>query len=182
MNKKDLLYIAGGVLLALIGLQPYIMRVFTPEVHKVGGQIGNIIMILTGLILMAKAFVKDMIPDIALVGLFGVLAIFSGISFLQSFIALFREGYFWIKAINVCSNVLMLVAYGGMAAIILLKDSFGGFFFVPAGAVAVKALLAFVGRFIGMGAMPMGAYLIIFVFDMVLVGALLAVGMAVNEN
>lgn len=181
MNKKDLLYIAGGALLLLIGIQPYILRLLTPEVQKVG-QIGNIITIITGLILIAKAFVKDMIPEIALVGLFGVLAIISGISFLQGFIALFREGPFIVKIINVCSPALTLAAYGAMAAIILLKDSFGSFFFVPAGAVAVKAVLAFIGRFMAIGGMPIGAGLMIFVFDMILVGALFAVGMAVNEN
>ena len=215
MEKKSLFYVVGGVLLILsavlslfqgamtfAGMMYYREQSFA-MIFKTGqfryyirsmtgmAWLQVAVIIFAGLVLMAKAFLKDAVPDIVLVGLFGVLTAFAGISFLRSFIAFFREGNFWVKSVSVCTNLLMVVAYGGMAAIILLKDSFGGFFFVPALAVAGKAFLNFVlyaiptrlkAIMIGLVYMPFGACLLVFVFDMVLVAALFAIGMAVKEN
>ena len=218
MERKSLFYVVGGVLLILSAalslfqealefssimyyydegalprmlfksgaFRDYVQRMDIMSLIRFG------MVLLTGLILIAKAFVKDIVPDIAIVVLFALMAVYWSIPFLQNFWLFWGEGNFWVKSVFVCTSLLMVVAYGGMAAIILLKDSFGGFFFVPALAVAGKAFLNFVlyasastivkAMKMKILYMPFGMCLLVFVFDMVLVGALFAIGMAVKEN
>ena len=207
MSKKGLLYIGGGLLLILSTVLSVILDVKTsfgmwadklPSLSyliEIGffkyymqhmgitQTIQWIIPILIGLVLVAKAFVGDMIPDIVLVGLFGVLALLEGVAFLKSVPLLFRGGDIIEALLSVTMNFLMVLAYGGMAAIIFMKDSFGGFFFVPAAAVGVNALLRLVlYSSVWSYYWSFKVVLLIFLLDMVFAAALFVIGKAVVED
>ena len=79
----------------------------------------------------------------------------------------------------------MVVAFGGMAAIILLKSSFGSLFVLPAIAKVLQAGMWFIVHVFGLfQTMRYGFVLcmVLFLIDMALVGALIALGKAVNEK
>lgn len=190
MSKKSSLYRKGGSLLILSAVLPlfqsmimYLGRISLSELLKsymqsitIMSKIQLIITISIGVVLIAKAFFGDMIPDIVLVGLFGVLALLEGVAFLKSVPLLFRGGDIIEALLSVTMNFLMVLAYGSMAAIIFMKDSFGGFFFVPAAAVGARALLIFL--LYGLASLRS----IGFLFEIMLVGALFSIGPAVKEE
>ena len=218
MDRKSLFYIGGGILLILsVVLSVFQGAIMTSSsilaykelppiswmfesgyfkyyMQNISGmqKLQLILPIIIGLALIVKGVLGDIVPDIALVGLFGIMALFAGVAFLKSSMALFREGNFWVKLVSVSTNLLMLIAYGGMAAIIFMKDSFGGFFFVPAASVGGTALLKLLlygsvtsrkkAYLMGLVYLPFKFCLLIFLLDMVLVGALFAIGMAVVED
>ena len=192
MSKKSLFYVAGGALLILNVLAgwifPYLYIGAAGEVVKVKSTLLiSFLPLATGLALIAKAFLSDRIPNIVLVALFGLLALSCVTSFIENFIDMIRYDLFnhFISYVNLLSYGLMVVVYGGMAAIILLKDSLGGFFFAPAAVLVAKAFMWFLIRVIGMFGMVRVAFgfsLILLLIDCVLAAALFAVGMANNEE
>ena len=206
MSKKSLFYIAGGALLILwavlslvegaMGMLGYPPLKMFFKMHAIKQYMHTMtfmswfhfaVWILAGGVLIAKAFVPDMLPNIAIAGLFALLALFALVGFVGDFFALFRGGNarYFVNWIRVFSALLSVVAVGGMAVIIFLKDSFGSLFFVPAAAVAAKAFMWFIIRafgLFGMFSLSFGVSLILLLIDCVLVAALFAVGMANNEE
>ena len=197
MSKKSSLYRKGGSMLILSVVLPlfqsmimYFGRISLSELLKsymqsitIMSKIQLIITISIGVVLIAKAFFGDMIPDIVLVGLFGVLALLEGVAFLKSVPLFFRGGDIIVGLLSVTMNFLVLLAYGGMAAIIFMKDSFGGFFFVPAAAVGVNALLRLVlYSSVWSYYWSFKVVLLIFLLDMVFAAALFVIGKAVVED
>ena len=217
MSKKSLFYIGAGVLMILATVLSLISSAlvvdgwyFNMMLDHIGGEdilsmfktivkryismmdgwawMEFFVMILTGVILIAKGIVPDMLRwEMGIAGLFGLLAVFALIGFAQNFFNLFRDGNIkvFVRWLNILSSLLLLVAFGGMTAIIFMKDSFGSFFFVPAAALAFKEFMWFVIRVFGMFGIPhigFGACLIILIVDMMLVAALFAAGMANNEK
>lgn len=223
MSKKSLFYMAGGALLFLMAvltflesalsfsstMYPYFEKAqLSLKMFKLDGYFRHfmregmnfqawariILLALAGIVCLVKAFMPDLIPSIALGGIFGLLAVFALVGFTRGFIQVFRAegfGHFIGLAINLLSSLLTLVAFGGMAAIIILKDCLGNLFFVPAAAAGVGAVIAF---FVNLGVTrslhiwaftvvwTFGASLLFLIIDCVLVAALFAVGMANNEE
>ena len=233
MSKKSLLYIGAGVLLMLMAVLTFVegalvfsstmdwrfekaelsfrvfkdsgyLRYYMQEVMDFKAWIEIVLLALAGLLLVAKAFVPDFIPDIALVGAFGLLAVLAFFPFIKSFINIFSTDKMekFNNTLGMLAWALMdgltLAAFGCMAAIILLKSNFGRFFFVPAGVAVLNAGLTFLANITGMFNMnplflainelpyvtqwAFGASFAFFLFDCVLVAALFAAGMANNEE
>lgn len=234
MSKKSLFYVAGGALLILMAvltffesalsfsstMRPYFekaelsfkifksrgfFKYFMREGMGFQSWARIILLALAGIVCLVKAFMPDLIPSIALGGIFGLLAVLALIGFSIRLINMFRLNIgftgFLCYAVWLLMDLLTLAAYGGMAAIIILKDSLGGLFFVPAAAAVVNAFIAFLVNVTGMFKMfgmsyqfmylnnfpsaitwTFGASLLFLIIDCVLVAALFAVGMANNEE
>ena len=215
MEKKSLYSIGAGVLLILAAVVAFYsgivqvggMRfdgnkaIFTFKVFKdewfmemykesmTFAAWANIILLaVAGVLMLAKAFVPDMLPNVVLGGVFAALAAMAVLSLFKTFGSFGHAGGF-VGVLRILVYVLMgvlsIAAFGLMAAIALMKDSFGSFFFAPAALVAVNAVIdGFMGLTGLFGALrwSFGSLIIFFIFDMVLVGALFAVGMAINED
>ena len=231
MSKKSLLYVGAGVLMILVAILTFVegglvwwgdrfgrygleglsidWRVFKDsyymDMYKESldfmfwVNIG--LLVLAGVVLLAKAFVPDLIPDIALVGIFGLLALMALISVFSGIINMFRRGneYYGIPDFDYClgsligilPTVLTLIAFGGMAAIFMFKDGFGRFFFVPTlSAIASAGIMFLINigttRNLAIWAYTtvwsFGASFVFFMFDCVLIAALFATGLAINEE
>jgi hypothetical protein len=209
MSKKSLLYIGAGVLLILsaiwslaseaILMNPWIfeyeeffrvlfkMKYLKHYTQSMGGLtwLAFLITLGTGGVLIAKGLIPDVVPSIALAGAFGLLSLFALIGFVRNFFEIFNNGRHFLVWVAVLASFLTLVAYGGMAAIIFMKDSFGGLYFVPAGALLCKAGMWFLIRVAGLfGIYPVGFGLCFFMLigEIMLIAALFAAGMANNEE
>ena len=217
MSKKSLFYIAGGILLILLagltfvrsavsfstlafgafrrgGLSfqifkdEFIMDIFMRDEMNFMSWANIVLLALAGIVLLVKAFMPDLIPSIALGGIFGLLALFALITLFKNFFNIFEiRGFKAIMRtlVYVFMNLLSVVAFGSMAAVIILKDSFGSLFFVPAAAAAFNAVVTFMMNIIGLfGAFQwgFGASIFFLFVDVTLVLALFAVGMANNEE
>jgi hypothetical protein len=135
-------------------------------------------MLLIGLACIAKAYVGDLVPDIAFVGLFGLLTVSSGLIFLTNFIDLIKYPQYntWVSWLSVLFGVFPIMAYAVMTVILLLKDSFGGLYFAPAAIQVVQLIirLIFCG-FIDLTIMG-------FIFSAILIVGLFLLGKAVTDN
>ena len=78
-------------------------------------------------------------------------------------------------------SLLDVAVFGGMAAIILLKSSFGSFYFLPAAIKGVQSAILFLIVIID-GHVNFGMLLVTMMTYMTLVGAMISVGGAVNEK
>ena len=189
MDKKRLYSLAGMMLLFSVGT-PLLLRLIFPSENEgttILSMISTITVALTGIALLGTAFKGDLVPDIVLVGLFGILALVAGIGFLSNIVWLFNYGnikvlWTWWMVID---GGLVTITYASMAAIIALKDTFGGFFFVPAGLRACTAFVWFLVHCFGIfGMMPVGfmASFLELGFGFLKVGALLFTGIAINSK
>ena len=163
-----------------------------------------ILLALAGILLIVKGVIPNLVPSIALGGIFGLLALLTVVPTFRNFIAMFAIGNFkgfLCYAVWTLADFLKLLTFASMAAIILLKSSLGGLFFIPAGVAAVNAFLEFLINLTGMFNMfgashifipvndkPMiitwtfGASLVFLLINCVLIAALFAAGMANNEE
>ena len=204
MRDKSIWYIGAGMLLigyAVLSLLGNVwqwtggwtggishgkMKFYFREIMNFGSWVSLGALSLTGIVCIAKAFLDDVIPEIGLVGLFGILALIPLVSFFRQFFLMFDyHGFrYFINYVDLFSYLLMIVAFGGMAAIILLKSSFGSLFVLPAIAKVLQAGMWFIVHVFGLfQTMRYGFVLcmVLFLIDMALVGALISVGKAVNE-
>ena len=206
MRDKSICYIGAGMLLigyAVLSLLGNVwqwtgsisfeifrhgnMKFYFREIMNFWSWVSFGALILTGIVCIAKAFLDDVIPEIGLVGLFGILALVPLVSFFRQFFRMFDyHGFrYFINYVNLFSYLLGVVVFGGMAAIILLKSSFGSLFVLPAIAKVLQAGMCFIVPVFGLfQTRPYGFVLcmVLFLIDMVLVGALIALGKAVNEK
>lgn len=215
MEKKSLVCIGAGVMLILAAVFAYVggavafeatmffgrkgrisFRIFQDEwfmemykSHMTFMDWANIILLaVAGVLMLVKAFMPDLLPSVVIGGVFALLAVVALIALFKNVGNLFHAGGFkgFLRIlIYLFMNVLSVAAFGVMAAIALMKDSFGNFFFVPAAAMAVNAVIsAFMGLTGLFGAMKwaFGSLILFFMFDMMLVMALFAAGMAIKEN
>ena len=215
MSKKSLLYIVGAVLLVVSALWTVYGGLFIQAcryremftvlkqllrddwylssyyyVENVGTMdwLQFAVMLIAAAVLSAKAFLKDAIPDIALVGLFGGLAFFAFINVAGQFLDLFRvEGaarnyLYWV---NLLTMGLEFVALAAMTAILFMKDKFGQFFFAPAAVIIFNNLIWFairVLRLFGVAPIAFGRCFLIFLVGSCYAVALFAVAMANKEE
>ena len=209
MSKKSLLYIGAGVLLILsaiwslaseaLFMNPWLvehegifrilfkMKYLRHYTQSMGGLawITFLIMLAVGGALIVKGLAPDMVPSVVLAGAFGLLSLFALIGFARNFFEIFKNGRHFLVWVSALSSFLTLVAYGGMTAVIFMKDSFGGLYFVPAGALLCKAGMWFLIRIAGLfGVYPVGFGLCFFMLigEIMLIAALFAAGMANNEE
>ena len=192
MSKKSLLYLGAGALFVLYVLLDVLTVLLMPSLQQGAMVELNVTLIpvllplAVGLMLITKAFLSDKIPNIILVGLFGLLALLNVVhffGFLRFIINNAACGF--MDYLILASYFFEGVAYGSMAAIILFKDSFGGFFFVPAAVVAINACISFLVNAFGLFGMPRVGFfpcIISLAFNFVLVAALFAAGLANNEE
>ena len=212
MSKKSLFYLGAGVLFILAAVLVYVERILLvgAEVSYNGFTINlkalrvdwikemakdsmtnldwmNIAFLaLVGVVMLVKALMPDLVPDIALVGVFGLLSMVWVGKLAIYVINMGRMGQpFMSDMVSLGQDLLMLAAFAGMAAIIFLKDSLGQFYFVPA-MLAITSLVIFVlmhvtGMF-GYAQWGFGSLLLLVIMDVMTPMALLATGMANNEE
>ena len=164
---------------------------------------------LVGCVLIAKAVLPDLVPDIAIVAGFGILALLTLLALGTEFLNMFREpvpswygenGYQYRMphfseiiggSIGLLATALSLVGFAGVAALFFFKDKFANLALIPAIAAAGSAFLIFLinigmprnrGIWAGTLVWSVGASLVLFLFDCITIGALLAMGLAAKEN
>ena len=79
-------------------------------------------------------------------------------------------------------GLVVTLGYASMTAILFLKDSMAKFFFLPAFFILTDATTWFFTRWFGMYEVTFGLNLLVYLFDIVLVIAFLAIGMANKEE
>ena len=206
MSKKSLLYIVGGAfmmlaaVLSLYGaaivqfsrliemrglLKVLLDRNYTrPYMNSLDTStwLQFAVMLGVGLALIAKAFVPDMIPDIAFVGAFGLLTLFALMDVVDIYRVYSRGDYYFYIRLQMIFGLVVTLGYASMTAILFLKDSMAKFFFLPAFFILTDATTWFFTRWFGMYEVTFGLNLLVYLFDIVLVIAFLAIGMANKEE
>ena len=134
-------------------------------------------MALTALLCFGKALVDELIPDIALVGLFGLIAL---VEILGLFGGELSSMYGVSKFRILLSNLLSIGVFGSMAGLIFLKDAFGEFYFAPAALKVVHIIVnALLYMFSHVGFMMV---LMLLIGEILLAWGLLLLGKAVTNN
>lgn len=194
MTKKSMLYLGAGILLSLylvfmpICTTAMMTGVFQFSNFKLyffqmdwNSMIWHGAMALTALICFAKAFADELVPDIALVGLFGLLTLSKGITFLMNFINMIKYHQLntWMAWLDVFLQLFPIMAFGGMAGIMLLKDAFGGLYFAPAAIKVVELVLVLIfANFIPM----IGVTAVNLILNALFIGGLFILGKAFTDN
>ncbi len=157
---------------------------------------------LAAIALAAKAFLPDLVPDIALVGLFGLLALISGILTLLASIAnadsilggmmwryMFESKFAaWVYILlQAIFGLFPCLAFAAVAVLILLRSSLGQLFFAPAAISAVGIFCNFlfsVTECFGLmrNMMRSNVSIIYLLLSGITVVAYLLVGMAIREE
>ncbi|MBO5737180.1 MAG: hypothetical protein J6S04_05165 [Clostridia bacterium] len=212
MSKKSLLYIGAGVLFILAAVLFYVERILLvgADVMHNGFTLSfkslridwikemakdsmtnldwmNIAFLaLVGVVMLVKALMPDLVPEIALVGVLGLIAMVWVGKLVVYMMDMGRMGGLSMNSMIVIGqDWLMLAAFAGMAAIIFLKDSLGQFYFVPAmlaiTSLVISILMHVTGMF-GYARYTFGSLLLLLIMDVVTPMALLATGMANKEE
>ena len=141
-----------------------------------------VVMLGVGLALIAKAFVPDMIPNIVFVGAFGLLTLFALMDTIQIYRNFTRYGYHYYVWVEIIFSLVVTLGYASMTAILFMKDSMAQFFYLLAFFILTDATTWFFTRWFGMFEITFGLNLLVYLFDIVLVIAFLAIGMANKEE
>ena len=206
MSKKSLLYIVGGafmMLAAVLSLYGAAIVQFSRLIEMRGllkvlldrnyvrPYMNNfdtatwlqfVVMLGVGLALIAKAFVPDMIPNIAFVGAFGLLTLFALMDTIQIYRNFTRYGYYYYVWLEIIFSLVVTLGYASMTAILFMKDSMAQFFYLPAFFILTDATTWFFTRWFGLFEITFGLNLLVYLFDIVLVIAFFAIGMANKEE
>jgi hypothetical protein len=206
MGKKSLTYIGAGVFFIMYAvldlfsgiwqmmghvsfdfLRGGMFKFYLRDVMDFFAWVSFAFLIIAGLVCIAKAFVDDMIPDIALAGVFCVLALCAVLAFFKRFFNMFdyRGFRYFINYVTLFSIAMEIVAFGLVAAMIFLKGGLASLFFAPAAVKALQTGMWFLVYAFGMfGTRSYGiAFSMGFVItEMFMVIGLFAVSKAVNEK
>lgn len=193
MARKSMLYIFAGILLVLYtviscmsnamqitGIHDFKFKTLIMFIKLVGIKsiIHYAILLLIGLACIAKSVVGELVSDIAFLGLFGLMTLFTGITFLSYFIDMikFHQLNTWIAWVNVFFQLFPIIAFGAMTGIILLKDGFGGLYFALAAIMLVQfALVVLLSGFIELTIMSI-------IMELLFIGGLFTFGKAATDN
>jgi len=204
MTKKSMLYLGAGILLiayAVIacigdpiwrafGFREYGFQIFKRygfQIFKIyiqeswGVALVNLMLILIGLVCIANAFVGNGTYDIVLIIFFALLTLSECITFLMNFINMIKYHQLntWKAWLSVFLQLFPIMAFGGMAGIMLLKDAFGGLYFAPAAIQVVELVLVlFFANFIPI----IGVTAMNLILNALLIGGLFILGKAFTDN
>ena len=193
MSRKTLFNIIAGALFASSAIFLFVLPMLYGSLNRNALSWANIIVLaLLSLVFFVNAFLPDLIPNIFLCALFALLAIISFlelINYFKNFINYFEfyssYGLVVSSIADFLSDILQLIAFGGIALLVLFKDNFGHLFFAPAIAATISAIINTIsafGIFTANFYFPSLINFLFIVFYFILAGALFVSGSAIVED